>query len=349
MSAMSYVVIAYLCLSILLYLLLGGADFGGGIIELFTSEKNRRITRQTVYQAIGPIWEANHMWLIIAVVILFVGFPRIYTTMSVFLHLPLLLMLLGIIARGTAFGFRHYDAVHDWMQGVYSRIFVYSSVVTPFFLGVIAGSVLAGYIDPQASDFWSAYVLSWLHPFAVAVGVFTVALCGYLAAVYTIGEAPTAHDRQRFVRKTRLLTVVAVGAGAAVFGAAYYEGIPLLHWVLGNAVGRTALGLATGSLALLWYQLSRRHTVWLRVLAGFQVTMILLAIGYAHFPGFLMLRGGASLSLVAELAPARTVWALGWALLLGSLVILPALFYLYYSFERDKSSSTPVGPVAGNK
>ena len=339
MPFMSFVVIAYLCLAILLYLLLGGADFGGGIIELFTSEKNRRLTRQTVYQAIGPIWEANHMWLIIAVVILFVGFPHIYTTMSVHLHIPLLLLLLGIIARGTAFSFRHYDAVHDQMQGVYSRIFVYSSVVTPFFLGVIAGSVIAGYIDPHAPDFWAAYMASWLHPFSVAVGIFTVALCGYLAAVYTIGEAKKDVDRQRFVRKTRLLTVVAVVAGGLVFAAAHYEGLPLLHWVLGNAVGRVALGLATASLALLWYQLNQGPTYLLRMLAGFQVTMILLAIGYAHFPNFLMLRGGTALSLVAELAPVRTIQALGNALLLGSLLILPALFYLYYSFERDKTST----------
>src|SRR4028119_640673 len=178
---MHYVVITYLCPAILLYLLLGGADFGAGIMELFTRRKNRSAARQTMSHAIGPIWEANHMWLIIAVVILFVGFPRIYGVMLVYLHIPLLVMLLGIIARGTAFVFRHYDAVKDRMQRVYNRVFALSSTVTPFFLGVIAASVLAGYVNPQAPDFLTAYVFSWLHWFAVAVGVFTVALCGYLA------------------------------------------------------------------------------------------------------------------------------------------------------------------------
>ena len=110
---MDKVVIVYLVLSILLYLLLGGADFGAGIIEMFTSPKNIRRTRKTLYHAIGPIWEANHMWLIIAIVILFVGFPGIYSILSVHLHVPLVIMLMGIIARGTAFTFRHYDAVHD--------------------------------------------------------------------------------------------------------------------------------------------------------------------------------------------------------------------------------------------
>ena len=99
------IVIIYLWMAILLYLLLGGADFGAGIIELFTSQKNERVTRRTMYRAIGPIWEANHMWLIITIVILFVGFPRIYTTMSIHLHIPLAVMLIGIIARGTAFTF----------------------------------------------------------------------------------------------------------------------------------------------------------------------------------------------------------------------------------------------------
>src|SRR3954469_7219448 len=105
------VVILFLCLAILLYFLLGGADFGAGIIELFTSEKNRQRTRKTSYQAIGPVWEANHMWLIIAVVIMFVGFPVVYSSMCTYLHIPLLIMLMGITARGTAFSFRNYDAV----------------------------------------------------------------------------------------------------------------------------------------------------------------------------------------------------------------------------------------------
>ncbi|KAA9332486.1 cytochrome d ubiquinol oxidase subunit II [Hymenobacter busanensis] len=331
---MAYVVIAYLCLAILAYLLLGGADFGAGIVELFTRGKDRRLLRQTMYHAIGPIWEANHMWLIIAVVILFVGFPRIYSVMSTYLHIPLLLMLMGIIARGTAFVFRNYDAVHDQMQVLYGRVFRYSSLLTPFFLGVIAASLIAGYIDPQAPDFWAAYMGSWLHGFGLAVGAFTVALCAYLASVYTIGEANSAADRRRFVRETRRATVAAVLCGALVFGAAQLEGIPLANWVFGNAVGLSAIAAATASLVALWVLLPDGSAAVLRVLAGFQATMILLAVGYAHFPAFVVLRHGAALSLVRELAPAKTTAALGWALLVGSLFILPALFYLYYSFQR---------------
>ncbi len=334
---MQYIVIAYLCAAILLYVLLGGADFGAGIVELFTSNPNRQKARKTMYQAIGPIWEANHMWLIIAVVILFVAFPRIYSVMSVSLHIPLLIMLMGVIARGTAFGFRHYDAVKDSMQGLYNRIFAVGSIVTPFFLGIIAASMIAGYIDPKATDFLSAYVFSWLHWFSVAVGLFTVALCGYLASVYVVGEAENEPDKQRFIRKTTIMTIAAVSCGLLVFGAAHLEGIPLLRWVFGNPVGLTAIGLATVSLLGSAYLLHQGQTLLPRMLAGFQVTMILVAVGYAHFPDFIVIRGGRNLSLTGQIAPASTITALGWALLLGSIFILPALFYLYYSFEKAKS------------
>ena len=153
---MLLIVVTFLCLGLLLYFLLGGADFGAGIVELFTSRRNRSRTRRTSYQAIGPVWEANHMWLIIAIVILFVGFPRLYTVMSIHLHIPLVILLIGIIARGTAFVFRHYDAVRDDMQLVYNGIFEYSSIITPLFLGIIAGSAISGSIDLHADNFADA-------------------------------------------------------------------------------------------------------------------------------------------------------------------------------------------------
>ncbi len=153
------VVIIFLSFAILLYFLLGGADFGAGIIELFTSDGNKQRTRSTMYHAIGPIWEANHMWVIIAVVILFVGFPEIYSKMCTYLHIPILALLLGIIARGTAFTFRNYDAIKgERTQALYNSIFVYSSFLTPLFLGIIAGSAISRKIDFDATDFTTSFI-----------------------------------------------------------------------------------------------------------------------------------------------------------------------------------------------
>ena len=333
---MLYVVIIYLWTSILLYLLLGGADFGAGIIELFTSKANKKQTRKTLYEAIGPIWEANHMWLIIAIVILFVGFPSIYSTMSVNLHIPLTIMLLGIIARGTAFAFRHYDAVQDDMQEIYNPIFSYSSFVTPFFLGIIAGSAVSGHIDPSADNFLDAYIFSWLHWFAISVGLFTVAICGFLAAVFLIGEADNDHDRRRFELKAKAFNIAAVICGVLVFLAAVADGIPLIEWVFGNVVGIIAISAATLSLILLWYLLYKGKSNILRVLAGFQVTMILLTTTYRHYPNIVILKNGGYLSLIERSGHEKTIEALAMALLIGSIFILPALFYLIYSFQKKK-------------
>jgi cytochrome d ubiquinol oxidase subunit II len=331
---MVYVVITYLYLAILLYLLLGGADFGAGIIEMFTSSKNIRRTRKTLYHAIGPIWEANHMWLIIVIVILFVGFPEIYSQLSIYLHIPLVIMLMGIIARGTAFVFRHYDAVRDDLQELYNNVFVWSSFITPFFLGVIAGSTMSGHIDSTTKRYVDTYIFSWLNPFSVATGLFTIALCGFLASIYLIGEANDEDDRRRFIRKAKLMNILAVVCGVMVFIAAVIDDIPLVQWVFGDFVGLAAVVSATVSLVSLWRWINSKQVMIPRILAGFQVTMILLAISYAHFPNFVIMAQGETLSLLDNRAPEETIEALGWALLIGSVFILPALFYLYYSFKR---------------
>lgn len=343
------VVMIYLWAAILLYLLLGGADFGAGILELFTRKTNLARTRRTLYKAIGPIWEANHMWLIITIVILFVGFPTIYTTMSINLHIPLTIMLLGIIARGTAFAFRHHDAVVDDMQIIYNRIFVISSCITPFFLGVIAGSAVSGTIDPYATNFAGAYIFSWLHWFPLAVGLFTVTICGFLAAIYLVGETDNALDKGRFIAKARTTNIAAVISGAFVFIAAYAENIPLTAWIFDNAVGVIAITLASLSLILLWYYLYKGKVKIIRLLAGFQVSMILLTLTYRHFPNIVLLKNGKYLSLLEHRGQDKTIEALAIALLAGSIFILPALFYLLYSFQQRPKWTDRIKENAGEE
>lgn len=333
---MLYVVIVFLCLSILLYLLLGGADFGAGIVELITPARLREKTRSITYETIGPIWEANHMWLIIAIVILFVGFPSIYTLLSVHLHIPLLLMLLGIIGRGTAFIFRHYDAVKDDMQKIYNIIFTHSSFITPFFLGVIAGAMVAGKIDTDAADFYGGYIRPWFNYFSFSVGIFTIAICGFLAAIYLIGEATEPEIRKVFTNIAKKLNIVTVLAGGLVFVAAELDGLSLMRDLVSNPVTLIILLISTGSLFLLWHYLRLQNKNYTRIIAGFQVSMILLALGFYYFPDFIMVQGGENLSLFNTAAIGKPIDTLAWALLIGSVFILPSLLYLIYSFQREK-------------
>ncbi|TYR32254.1 cytochrome d ubiquinol oxidase subunit II [Sphingobacterium phlebotomi] len=334
---MLYVVIAFLWLSLYLYLILGGADFGVGILEIFTGKKHLQKVKRTTYRSIGPIWEANHMWLIIAIVILFVGFPTIYSTVSIYLHIPLVLMLLGVIARGTAFTFRHYDAIDDDWQIVYNRIFQISSLITPFFLGLIAASTVSRSINLHGTDFLTAYVYSWWNPFGISVGIFTIAISAYLASIYIIGEADNSEFIRYLIRRAKIYFFVVLLSGIAVFITAYLSDIPLFIWIFGQPIGQSAVALATLSIVVLFWAFAKEKSTIMRICAAFQTFMILVAATYNHFPDLILLANAESLSLIDHQGSEKTIEVLAWALLLGSVFILPFLFYLLYSFHRKNT------------
>ncbi|MBB4805098.1 cytochrome d ubiquinol oxidase subunit II [Chryseobacterium defluvii] len=331
---MIYVVIGFLWLSICLYMILGGADFGAGIVEFFTHKKARHKTEQIMYESIAPVWEANHMWLIIAIVILFVGFPEIYTTLSVYLHIPLVLMLVGIIARGTAFTFRHYDAVKDNWQTLYTQVFYFSSLLTPFFLGLIAAATVSHAINPDADNFLDLYIFSWLNWFGISVGLFTVSICAYLASIFALRETTDRLELNLMIRKSKQTMIFVVVTGILVFFTAHISDIPLLRWVFSKPLGIAATTLATIALGIILYCLKIRKLLPVRVLAGFQMIMILVAATYQHNPDIILLGNGNHLSLVEHVAAPKTISALAWALMLGSFFILPFLFYLMFSFSK---------------
>jgi cytochrome d ubiquinol oxidase subunit II len=141
---MLWIVIGFLLVSLLFYCLLGGADFGAGAFEFFVPKKDHHRHEQLVNKAMGPVWEANHIWLIILIVILFNAFPKVYTEYSIYFHVPLILMLIGIVFRGCAFSFRHYDAVNDNTHSYYTLVFGLSSLLTPIMFGMIMGGMFFG-------------------------------------------------------------------------------------------------------------------------------------------------------------------------------------------------------------
>lgn len=326
---MLLVVILFLALSLLAYVLFGGADFGAGIIEIFSG----RVTKKTITHAIAPVWEANHIWLILVVVILFMGFPPIYAQMSLYLHIPLVILLLGIVLRGTAFTFRHYDAIHDRSQAYYSFIFKLSSIIAPLFLGIITGALILGRIDPEAITFYDAFIAPWFNVFSFVLGVFTCCLFAFLAAVYLIGEAETAVIQSHFLRIARNANIATVLAGSLVFLMAEWSGLPLARMFWNSTGALMAVVLATLSLPVLWWSLIKGHVVFPRLLAGFQTLMILGAWFWEQYPVLLQYANGEYLGLLNSVAPEATLRQLGLALIVGSLLILPALFYLMKTFK----------------
>jgi cytochrome d ubiquinol oxidase subunit II len=171
----------------LFYVILAGADFGAGIIELFSTKKNQVVTKKTIYRVMGPVWEANHIWIIIMVVILWVGFPEFYNILVIYLHIPITLVLLGITLRGVAFVFRHYDAYNDKSQILYDWMFRFSSLVTPIFLGITAGSMLSGKLiitsNYENFSFYQLFINPWMNGFTILVGFFFAALCAFLTSI----------------------------------------------------------------------------------------------------------------------------------------------------------------------
>lgn len=333
---MLWVVSAFLGISLLLYCLLAGADFGAGILELFMRRSDKLAQRKIIDRALGPVWEANHMWLILMVVILFTGFPRVYSRVSINLHIPLTAMLIGIIARGTSFTFRHYDAKKDGSQKPYNFFFIFSSVSTPFFLGVVTGALIPGGIDANPTGYLNGYVWPWLRPFPLALGLFTVSLFAFLAAVYLIGESPTENIKSQFTRRAILANIASVLSGGVVFFSASLDHIPLLKLFLHSPAATACLLLATLTLPILWISLKRSRGWISRCVAGAQVSLVLVGWLNIQFPVLVHMHDGQDLTFFNAAAPAATLFQLGMALIVGSGLILPALFYLFRVFKIEE-------------
>ncbi len=326
-------IIIVLGISLLLYLILGGADFGAGILELFSSKKDFGRLKNLTYQALGPIWEANHIWIILVIVIFFTGFPKIYSVFSTVLHIPLLLMLFGIIARGTAFTFRHYDAIIDKSQKIYTRVFAYSSFFTPFFLGVCAGAVASGKINLEGQSFYDVFVAGWFNLFSFSVGLFTAAICAFLAAVYMIGEADDDYLRGRFVRRARNANIATVLSGFLVLVIAKVDKLELYDSFF-NWISLMLFILATIALPFLWFFLRHKRRWLSRLVAAFQVSAIIIAWMSAQFPNIILLVNGDHMTFYNTAAPESTLKALTFALIAGVLIIFPLLAYLFKSFNK---------------
>lgn len=315
-------------ISLILYTLLGGADFGAGVIALFS----RTRTRSVIFDAMAPVWEANHVWLILVIVILFTGFPRIYATISRFLHLPLLFALIGIVLRGSTFAFQHYDVNGDETR-LYSWTFYVSSLLTPVFLGIVLGSTMSGMIDPSARSFYTRYVASWLGWFPFSMGLFSLVLFAYVASVFLTGETDDPQTRNEFIGKTRWSLLLSVIGGGVVFTVAWLENIPLLTAYFQSYLSLACIALATLLIPILFYSINHKWTQFSRMVVGAQVTCILVGWFSARYPLVVQFRGDEPITLDEALAPQATVNSLAVALVVGSLLVIPAMIYLFSVFK----------------
>ncbi len=322
--------------SIYLYCLLGGADFGAGIVEITSRGKFKERTRKLVSDAMAPIWEANHMWLIIAVVILFNAFPGVYSTVLTALSIPVILLLIGIVLRGTAFTFRHYDAIKDNSQDIYSKVFEFSSLIVSFFFGLVVGGLVSGKILSHPSGFYETYVAPWFNLFSISIGLFISALFAFIADVFLISESTDHETLEHFVKKSKRAIVIVVISGGLVFLSSAVESIGFTWRFFSYPISLVFIIIATVTLPVLWKVLEKGKKWASRILVGAQLFFIICAFYVVYFPTLVRIKDAADLTFYNSAAPASTLYYLGWALIIGSLIIFPTLFYLFRVFKLSK-------------
>jgi cytochrome bd ubiquinol oxidase subunit II len=323
-------------LAVIAYAVLAGADFGGGIWDLFAGGPRKQAQRDAIAHAMGPVWEANHVWLIFVIVILFSCFPAAYAALSIGLFLPFHLVLLGIILRGAAFVFRAYSpqssgaartsaSVRRW-----GAIFGAASVITPLLLGMALGAVSVGTLRVAADGTVAVEgAPPWLAPLALAEGALALAICAYLAAVYLTNET-TGELREDFRRRALLAGTAVVALSALTLPLLVLEA-PYLWQGLTSLRAAPVVALGVVAALLSGWALLRRHYRLARLATVAQVVCLLAGWGLAHYPYLIY----PDLTLAAAAASAPTLRFVLITLPFGMALLLPSLWVLFKVFKSE--------------
>jgi cytochrome d ubiquinol oxidase subunit II len=330
-SALPEVVLAVMWLGLTAYALLGGADFGGGWWDLLAGGAQRGAAQRTLIEhSIGPVWEANHVWLIFVLVTLWTGFPEAFASIMSTLYVPLTLAAFGVILRGAAFAFRK-SVSEVSLKRLFGATFALSSVITPFFLGTVAGAVASGRVPPGNAR--GHAVSSWLNPTSVLGGTLAVGVCAYLAAVYLCRDSlRDGHDDLAEQFRTRaLVTAVAVGvvalAGVFVLRA---DAPKLFDGLTGRALPLMLLSAVAGVASL--YLIATRRYGTARVGAALAVAAVVWGWGVGQYPYLLE----PAYTVDEAAASAGALRPLVITMVVAGILVVPSLLLLIAMFQRPE-------------
>ncbi|MFN3653051.1 MAG: cytochrome d ubiquinol oxidase subunit II [Armatimonadota bacterium] len=324
--------------ALIAYALLGGADFGGGIWNLLAGGPRKEEQRQAVAHAMGPVWEANHVWLIFLIVLHFVCFPPAFAAVSVALFVPFHLALIGIVLRGSAFVFRAHGAealrtggpssVHPLASArLWGRIFGVASTITPFLLGMCLGAVSNGRLEVREGVVVSGYWEPWLTPFCWSLGALSLAICAYVAAVYLTLE--TEGETQEDFRRRALWAAAVMAALAALTALVARWDAPRFWEALAQPRVAPIQALAVVLAALSAWAVYRRRYRLGRFAAAGQVALVVIGWGAAQYPYLVY----PAYTLQETAAPDATLSFVLWTLVPGGLLLIPSLALLFYVFK----------------
>ncbi|HLV97431.1 MAG TPA: cytochrome d ubiquinol oxidase subunit II [Ktedonobacterales bacterium] len=330
---LAYITLAVLWLAVIAYAVLGGADFGGGVWDLFASGPHAKQQRHLVDEAIGPVWEANHVWLIFLIVGLFTAFPLAFSVLSITLFVPFTLALVGIVLRGAAFVFHLHAPGASRTRAIWGRVFSAASAITPFLLGASAAAIASGQIHASGGHAQTVDWTLWMTPFALTVGAMAVSLCAVLAAIYLTVEAQQARELE-LLAAFRVRAIIA-GAVTAVLGAlglvlAPFQAPLLWNGVLGKALPAVIVTMLVGLGAAASLFLGRYRLA--RVLIVLETACLLGSWAVAQLP--YLIPPDVTISNAAS--PDVTLIALLVSTAIGAVFLAPSLWLLFRTFKSSK-------------
>jgi cytochrome d ubiquinol oxidase subunit II len=319
------VLLAILIIALAAYAVLGGADFGAGFWDMTAggAQRGARL-RGLVHRSMGPVWEANHVWLIVVLVIMWTCFPRAFGPLMETLYVPLFLAAVGIIFRGAAYALRG-EAASISEARLLGAVFALSSVLTPFFFGCAIGAVASGQVPAEGDptmpfSSWTGATALWIGALAVVSGAYVAAV--FLAADSVRARAPdlTIAFRRRALGSGAVAGAMAIGGLLVIREDArgLYDGL-----TSGGGLVMVIASAAAGLLTL-WLLWTNRFEL-ARYTSGVAVGAIVAGWAFAHRPDFLP----AELTLQDAAAGDATLIATLIALVLALLVIVPAIAVLF--------------------
>ncbi|MGQ0743848.1 MAG: cytochrome d ubiquinol oxidase subunit II [Acidimicrobiales bacterium] len=328
-----------------LYAVFGGADFGAGIWDLLSGRtRSGAPARALIEKSIGPVWEANHVWLIFALVILWSGFPSAFAAVMGTLYIPLTLAAVGIIARGSAFAFRK-AVVPIATKRTYGVAFALSSVLTPFFLGTVVGAVASGRVTAYQRGAAAAPIDpigSWWNPTSMLGGTMAVLVCAYLAATYLTAEAARRQETllAEAFRRRAMATGVLSGVVALVGIAVLASDAPRLFDGLSGRALPLLVVSAAGAGTSFWLLAARRYRLS-RWSAAVAVGAVLWGWAAGQYPEMLV----GQLSIEAAAGSRAALVAMLISLAIGAVLFIPALVVLLWMAQRGDLDEASTGPA----
>lgn len=320
-----------------LYAVLGGADFGAGVWEFTTVMQSDAREKKLIARAIGPVWEANHVWLIFVLIIIMNGFPTAFGAISQALWVPMLLALTGIVFRGAGFIFRAYAVGADWLRETAGAMFALASTFTPFFMGMAVGALSSGEMKiAEDGTFGGNHLTDWITPLAIYTGILSVGMCAYLAAVYLTREASLTEDTELLHRwrGRALSTGIWIGILAWLGLLMCWLEAPTLWSGLisrGWPLIATSMVAGVGSLFALRGDNFRLGNL----LAAIAVATVLIGWGLGQYPMLVP----PSITIQSSKSPDVVLWAMAVCILLGAALLFPALWWMLRIFKSETEAS----------